>query len=87
MAKAGTMPGVTGKMGVAAGNKGVVESGGKFNLSRVWAEEDLDGKFMEIFNGYMSLRVGILDEYRRSGHGANLDVGFAFWAVRGGVEI
>ncbi|KAJ3893525.1 hypothetical protein GG344DRAFT_63662 [Lentinula edodes] len=53
VSRAGKMPGVSGKTGVAAagaGDNGVLESSGDFNLSRVWVKRDTDGRLSE---GYM----------------------------------
>ncbi|KAJ3926527.1 MAG: hypothetical protein NXY57DRAFT_716829 [Lentinula lateritia] len=85
VSRAGKMPGVSGKTSVAAagaGESGVLESSGDFNLSRVWMTRDADGKLMEIFEGYMSLRVRYCKEYERKGYGEGFNVGFAFWALR-----
>ncbi|GAW10072.1 hypothetical protein LENED_012300 [Lentinula edodes] len=82
---AGKMPGVSGKTGVAAaaaGDNGVLESSGDFNLSRVWVKRDTEGRLMEIFEGYMSLKVRYCKEYERKGYGEGFNVGFAFWALR-----
>ncbi|KAJ3805293.1 hypothetical protein EV368DRAFT_53113, partial [Lentinula lateritia] len=85
VSRAGKIPGVSGKTGVAAagaGENGVLESSGDFNLSRVWVKRDTDGRLMEIFEGYMSLRVRYCKEYDRKGYGEGFNVGFAFWALR-----
>ncbi|KAJ3927860.1 MAG: hypothetical protein NXY57DRAFT_1042089 [Lentinula lateritia] len=50
VSRAGKMPGVSGKTGVAAagaGDNGVLESSGDFNLSRVWVKRDTDGRLSE----------------------------------------
>ncbi|KAJ3862695.1 hypothetical protein EV359DRAFT_65431 [Lentinula novae-zelandiae] len=56
VSRAGKMPGVSGKTGVAAagaGDNGVLESSGDINLSRVWVKRDTKGRLLEIFEGYM----------------------------------
>ncbi|KAJ4475500.1 hypothetical protein J3R30DRAFT_559272 [Lentinula aciculospora] len=97
VSRAGKNPGVSGKIGVApsgtagpvgascaigAENNGVIDSSGDFNLSRVWEKIDEEGRLMEIFEGYMSLRVRYSKEYESKGNGEGFDIGFAFWAVR-----
>ncbi|KIK64551.1 hypothetical protein GYMLUDRAFT_56948 [Collybiopsis luxurians FD-317 M1] len=79
---AGKLPGVHGKTGVSAQDSSVIESSGDLNMSRVWEKVDSDGKLMEIFEGYLSLRVRYCKAYGEMGYRDGLDVGFAFWAVR-----
>ncbi|KAJ3769846.1 hypothetical protein FB446DRAFT_705888 [Lentinula raphanica] len=85
VSRAGKVPGVSGKTGVSASRAkedGVLESAGNFNLSCVWEKVDEDGRVMQVFEGYMSLRVRYSKDYREKGYGDGFDIGFAFWAIR-----
>ncbi|KAJ4475482.1 hypothetical protein J3R30DRAFT_3705963 [Lentinula aciculospora] len=69
---------------VGTENNRVADSSGDFNLSHAQGKIDEEGRLMEVFEGYMSLRVWCSKVYERNGYiyGEGFDIGFAFWEVR-----
>jgi len=76
-------PGISGKMELDP-RCGIKSASGVFKIKRVWTKPnpDVDGEFVELFEGFMSFKVSYGALYRRNGHGNGNNIKFAFWGVR-----
>ena len=78
-------PGISGEMELADSHHcGIQSASGVFKIKRVWTKPnpDVDGGFVELFEGFLSFDVSYSGLYRRKGHGIGNNVEFAFWGVR-----
>lgn len=75
-------PGITAVTALAEGHCGIQSASGVFKMKRVWTKGNLEGDFMELFEGFFSFNVSHSAMYRRKGHGGGEKVKFAFWGVR-----
>jgi hypothetical protein len=75
------IPGVLATLNLRNSGCGIQSSKGDFQMSRVWTKND-NGKLIELFEGFVSLRIKYGSLYQRKGHGSGLTASFAFWAVR-----
>ncbi|KAF7369196.1 hypothetical protein MVEN_00247000 [Mycena venus] len=76
-------PGITGRLELADSNCGIQSAAGVFRMKHVWTGKGVEGRDVEIFEGYMSFKVAHSGLYKRKGHGSGNNRVFAFWAVRG----
>jgi hypothetical protein len=77
-------PGISGEMQFIDSHCGIDYASGVFKIKRVWTKPnpDVDGEFVELFEGFVSFNVSYSGLYRRKGHGPGSDIEFAFWGVR-----
>ena len=78
-------PGISGEMGLVDSHHcGIQSASGVFKIRRVWTKPnpDVDGEFVELFEGFLSFDVSYSRLYRRKGHGIANSVEFAFWGVK-----
>jgi len=76
-------PGISGEMGLADSHCGIQSASGVFN---VWTKPnpDVDGEFLELFEGFVSFDVSYSGLYRRKRHGNGDNIEFAFWVLEPG---
>ena len=77
-------PGISGEMELANSHCGIQSASGVFKMKRMWTKPnpDVDGEFVELFEGFVSFDVSYSGLYRRKGHGNGNSIEFAFWGVR-----
>jgi hypothetical protein len=77
-------PGISAKMELDDLHCGIKSASGVFKIKRVWTKPnpDVDGEFVELFEGFVSFKVSYTGWYRRKGYSDGGNTKFAFWGVR-----
>jgi hypothetical protein len=79
---AGKGDGVIATTTLPDGNCGISSASGVFKLRRAWDSVNEEGEIRELFEGYMTLKVGYSHLFLRKGFGKGDTYALGFWAVR-----